>query len=109
MNEKTRKMLILGSIAAIIMILLIVIIILIISALGKPSKKAAEKIVNTYIAAMNDDDGEKAMEVTDAEGYIIFKEYGEKKFDKNYKKKKEYLKDYYDRNDLEDKEDAENC
>lgn len=107
MDEKTKKIITFSAIGGGALILLIILIVVFASILGKPSKSAAEKIIKTYVQAMNDDDGEKAMSVIDTEGYIIFKEDGEKKFDKNYKNKKKYLKEYYDDNNFDDKDQAE--
>ncbi len=95
---------IVGGIGLIAFILILAVVIALMS--GKPSKKTAEKVVKSYIEAMNDADGDKFLNTIDPEGYIIFQEEGEKKFDKNYKDKKDYIKEYLEDHDYDDMDEA---
>lgn len=105
-NGKKKKIILFSVIGAVVLVLAIIIGIIIANA-GKPSKKEAEKIVKSYISAFNDADGDKMIDIIDAEGMIIFQEEGEKKFNKKYKDKKKYVKNWIEDKDLDDIEDVE--
>lgn len=107
MDPKTKKILTFSIIGGAALLALILIIVFIACFGGKPSKKESEKLVKKYLQAATDDDADKFAEIIDTEGYIIYKEEGIKKFDKKYKDKKKYLKEYYEDNDLDGLSEAE--
>lgn len=107
MDPKKKKILTFSIIGGVALLALILIIVILVVFAGKPSKSEAEKLVKKYLQAATDGDGDKFSEIIDTEGYIIYKEEGVKKFDKKYKDKKKYLKEYYEDNDLEGLSDAE--
>ena len=107
MDPKTKKILTFSIIGGVALVALIIIIILIATLAGKPNKKEAEKIVKDFLEAMNDADEEKFIKAIDTEGFIIFNEEGEKKFDKKYNDKKKYIKEYLENEDIDDLEEAE--
>ena len=102
------KVIVISVIAAILAVLAIVGIVAIVKNAGKPSKKQAEKIVKSYLEAINDQDDEALLKQIDVDGYVILKEEEkESKFDKNYKKKSSYMKKFKEDKDLDDDEDVE--
>lgn len=105
MNEKSKKIIVVFTMLTLIVVLLILSIIFVAKALDKPSKKTSEKLVEKYLEAINENDGSIAMSVIDAEGYLIYSKEGEPEFDKVYKKRKEYLEEFYEDNDYEGIED----
>lgn len=94
--EKTnikRNLLIVGG-AVIIVAVIIAIIVIAINVHNKPNEEKAKSVVETYVQAMSDGDGEKMINLIDLEGYIIFNKNGEKDFDENYKNKSELINNY---------------
>lgn len=108
MSNKAKKICILACIGLVLVTILTLAIFFIGSTLGKPSKKNAQKIINVYLDAINQNDGSKAISIIDAEGYTIFSDVGEKKFDKTYNNKKEYMEEYFEDNNCDDLEELEN-
>ena len=101
------KIIIISVVAVILSILLIVGIVAIAKNAGKPSKKQAEKIVESYLEAINDEDEDALLSQIDVDGYVILKEEKEKKFDKKYKDKSSYINKYMDKNNVDDIEEIE--
>lgn len=108
-DEKSskKKKIITYSVAGGLVLLIVILAIALILNLNKISKGDAEKLVKSYITAVNDKDGEKYLGLVDTKGYIIFKEEGEKKFKEKYKDKDKYIKKYMSSNDYDDFEDVE--
>ena len=104
---KNKKILTISLVSLVAIIILIVAIVFIIGALSKPSKKVSEELVKDYLTAVNDVDGEKFTDLIDLNGYIIYKEEDAKKFDKKYKDKDKYLKNYMKDKNHDDKSDVE--
>lgn len=108
---KKKKMITYTAIGGGALLLLIIFIVIIAMLIGgKPNKKTSEKLVNEYLSALEDSDGEKLRDIIDIEGYLIFSEEDEKGFDKAYKNKKETIKDLIkdiDDDDVEDINDME--
>lgn len=100
-NDAKKKIITFSIIGGVALIALILIIVLLGAFAGKPSKSEAEKLVKNYLQAATDDEADQFADVIDTEGYIIYKEEGVKKFDKKYKDKKKYLKDYYEDHNLD--------
>lgn len=106
-KEKLKSIDMKNIVIVAVIIAVIIAAILGITALGsKPNKKKAEEIVKNYLEAMSDGDGDKMLELIDDKGYIIFNEYGEKKFDKKYKDAKKYVNNYLEEKKYDDLEDA---
>lgn len=103
------KIIIISVIAVAVALLLIAGIVALAKNLGKPSKKQAEKLVKSYIEAINEEDDEELLKMIDADGYAVFQEADEKesKFDKKYKKKKDTVEDFMDDKNLDDKDELE--
>ena len=103
------KVIVISVIAVAIVLLLIAGIVALAKNLGKPSKKQAEKLVKSYIDAINDDDEEDILSQIDVDGYTVFQAVDEKesKFDKKYKKKKDTVEDFMDDKNLDDKDELE--
>ena len=101
------KVIVISIVAAVIAILLIVGIVALVKNLGKPSKSQAKKVVESYLEAINEDDDEALIKQIDTDGYVILKEEKESKFDKKYKKKASYIKNFMEDNDVDDKEELE--
>lgn len=101
------KIIIISVIAAIVAILLIVGIVALVKNAGKPNKSQAKKVVESYIDAINEDDNDELIKQIDVDGYVIFKEEKESKFDKKYKKKSSYIKDFMEDNDIDDREELD--
>lgn len=89
-----------GSILAVVAIIALIFIIINIS--NKPNKEKAKTLVENYVSAMSEGNGEKMLGLIDSEGYIIFNENKEKTFDENYKKKTDFINDYLNKNSLSD-------
>lgn len=105
MNERRKKIIVVLTMFFLIITLLILSIVCLAKYIDKPSKKTATKLVETYLEAINENDGTVAMSVIDAEGYAIYEAEGEAGFDKTYKKKKLFFEEYYEDNDYEGLED----
>lgn len=101
------KVIIISVISIAVVLLLIAGIVALAKNLGKPSKNQAKKIVESYLEAINEDDDDELIKQIDVDGYVILKEENESKFDKKYKKKKDYIKDFMDDNNLDDREELE--
>ena len=101
------KVIVISVIAAIVAVLVIVGIVALVKNAGKPSKKQAEKIVESYLEAINDDDDDSLIKQIDVDGYVILKEEKESKFDKKYKKKSSYIKDFMEDKSIDDREELE--
>ena len=107
-NEKTKnkKILAFSLVGGIAVIAVIIIAIIIACFAGKPSKSKAEDIIKDYLSAINDKSEDELAKVIDTKGYIVYKEEGEKKFDKKYNDKK-YIKNYLEDNNFDELSDAE--
>lgn len=101
------KVIVISVIAIAVVLLLIAGIVALAKNLGKPSKNQAKKVVESYLEAINEDDDDELIKQIDVDGYVILKEENESKFDKKYKKKSSYIKDFMDDKNLDDKEELE--
>lgn len=108
-DSKKKKVITFSVVGIVAVIAIIVALILVIGMIGKPSKSKSEELINDYLKAANDSDGDKFAKLIDVKGYIIFKEEGEKKFDKKYKDKEKYIKDYLDDKNYDDISDAKDA
>lgn len=95
---------VIGGIISVVAILAIVLIIILTN--GKPSKKVSKKLVEDFVEAVNDKDGDAFAELIDVKGYVIFNEEKESKFNEKYKKKDEYFNKYKKKNDFDDTDDV---
>ena len=105
-NNK-KKIITFSIIGAVALIAIIAVVIILVNVLGKPSKSQAQKIAESYISALNDKDEDALAKLIDADGYVIFKEEKESKFDTKYKEKNSYIKKYMDKNNIDDKDELE--
>ncbi|MBR2704241.1 MAG: hypothetical protein IKE91_02110 [Clostridia bacterium] len=101
------KVIVISVIAVAVALLLIAGIVALVKNLGKPSKSQAKKVVESYLEAINDDDDDALIKLIDTDGYVILKEEKESKFDKKYKKKSSYVKDFMEDNNIDDEEELE--
>src|SRR5574344_1742524 len=100
-NIPKKNLFIIGGIVLAIIVIISVICITIYMC-NKPNKDKAKQVVEEYIAAMTEGNGEKMISTIDSEGYIIFKEDKEKNFDKNYKNKSDFVNNYLAKNEISD-------
>jgi len=80
-SKGKTKIIVFSIVGVLLAIAIIVGIVLIVKNAGKPSKKQAEKIVKSYLEAINDKDSESVLKQIDMDGYVILSEEGEKKLD----------------------------
>lgn len=106
-GSKKTKIILFSVIGSVVVVALIAIIIILANVLSKPSKGEAKKIAQSYISAINDKDKDALLKTIDSDGYIIFKEEGEKKFNEKYKEKSQYIRKYMDKNNLDDSDDLD--
>ena len=104
-DGKKKKIMLFSIIGGVSLIVIIAIICLIVN-LGKISKGDAEKLVKSYITAVNDKDSDKYMSLVDVKGYITLREDGEKKFKDKYKNKDKYINKYIDEKNYDDIDDV---
>ena len=105
-KPKNKKILTFSLVGGIAVVVLIIIAIVIACFAGKPSKSKSEEIIKDYLAAINDKSEDEFAKVIDTKGYIVYKEEGEKKFDKKYDDKK-YIKNYLEDNNFDELSDTE--
>ena len=105
-KPKNKKILAFSLVGGIAVIALIIIAIVIACFAGKPSKSKAEDVIKDYLSAINDRSEDEFAKVIDTKGYIVYKEEGEKKFDKKYNDKK-YIKNYLEDNNFDELSDVE--
>ncbi|MBO5348327.1 MAG: hypothetical protein J6A89_00675 [Clostridia bacterium] len=106
MDPKKKKIITFSIIGGAVLIILVIALALIIGMSGKPNQSTSQDLVKSYLKAVEDADGDKFEKLIDANGYIIFKEEGEKKFDTKYKDEEKYIKSYLKDEDYEDIDEA---
>ena len=104
-DNKKKKIITFSVIGGIALVIILIVAILLIG--GKPSKKNAKEIVELYLEAVNNYDGEKFLDLLDSSGYIIYHDGGEDEFNKKYNNKNDNIKEYLDRNFYDNLKDAE--
>lgn len=106
--NKLNKKVIISIIIAIVVIALIGVSIIIYNIMSKPSEKKATELINTYIQAMTEADGQLMIQNFDVEANTILEQEGERKFAKNYKDKDEYIQKYLKENNYENIDELKN-
>ena len=106
MDSKKKKAITFGVVGGIVLIIIILAVTIFLIC-AKPSKKTAEKIVKSYLGAIEDYDGARWLSLIDSKGYIIYQKEGESKFNEKYKDKEDYINKYLDDNFYDDMDDAE--
>lgn len=101
------KVILFSVVGVVALIFVIVGIVVCANVFGKPSKNQAKKLAQSYISAINDKDDDALIKLIDADGYVIFKEEKESKFDSKYKDRSSYIKKYLDKNNIDDREELE--
>lgn len=101
-NTNIKRNLLIAGGGLIALAIIITIIIVAINIHNKPNEEKAKSIVESYIQAMSEGNGEKMLSVIDKEGYIIFNKVEEKNFDENYKKKSDFISNYLSENKYSD-------
>lgn len=105
-QPKTKRICAFSLVGAIVVIAIIIMIIAIITSMGKPSKSKAEDLVEEYLSAVNEHNGEDFIKLVDAKGYIIIREENEKSFAKKYKNE-DYINEYMEDKNYDDISDVE--
>lgn len=101
-NKYLKNPLFIGGAAVILIGIIIAIIVICINIAGRPNEEKATQVVNEYILAMTEGNGEKMLATIDTEAYVIFDEKGTRDFDETYNNKSEFISEYLQINELAD-------